>query len=117
RELGPAFDLMRAGDTTGLPVHRSAEADTDGRGFPRGEERGQRCFDLRADARGSLGRLDGEPQAFEDSRRSIARDDLQFGAAYFDAKTMSVHAVWSQNERRRRQSPISIFKSTINNHQ
>ncbi len=94
-EFRPAFDLMRAANLSGAPIHRSAETDAGGHGFGGRHDLFEGGFQLTADAGGALGGINGEAVALEDVSGGIAHDDLQLGAADFDAEKGWVHGVFS----------------------
>src|SRR5207249_9927744 len=82
-EIRPAFDLMRATNLAGFPIHRSAETDPDGRRFRGWNQLRQRRLDVFADTRATLGLVNRNSAPLEDLRRRIASYDLLFLAAAF----------------------------------
>ena len=91
-EIRPSFDLMRAGDASGLPIHRPAKADARGRDLPTHRQFRQGRRDLRANAWSAPRAIHGQTTALEDVCGLIADDELQFGAADFQAEKM-IHGV------------------------
>ncbi len=75
-----AIDFARA------PVHRSAEADADGCDFLARQHLRNRPLDLTPDTFGALGSLHHEPSPRADDARRVAEDELQLGAANFNAE-------------------------------
>src|ERR1051326_4578196 len=77
---------MRAADFAGSPIHRAAEADTDGGWFMFLKQLTQPSFDGLADARRTFHRCDLELALRQKFSLSAAEGELELGSSDLDAK-------------------------------
>ena len=82
----PTRELMGAIDLTLPPVRRSAEADADGFDFPIRHQLGNRPLDLAPDTFSAVGGRHREPAPRVNLAGRVTEDELQFGAADFNAE-------------------------------
>ena len=85
-EVRPSLDLVGAGDPTGVPIDRATEADPDGIDALLGPDSRDRLRDSPTNA--FCGRLGGdiEPEPPENGSVGFAQNELELGAADFDAE-------------------------------
>ena len=84
-KLRPPFDLVRAADLARFPIHRPAKAHTDCLDWPKAHQLGQAPPNLAANPFSAGGGLDLELAPLDDLPRLVAQDQLELGAADFDA--------------------------------
>jgi hypothetical protein len=97
-KIGPPLDLVGAAGAAAFIVHRAGEPDAYCRrfgGWPKDLRNAQ--LDLRSDARSAVGFDDIKSHALPDMAVPVACDDLQLGAADFDANVQhAVRLAWNQ---------------------
>lgn len=90
RECRPAGNLVRTTNFPRAPIHRSTKADARGGDDMGAPKLGDGVLNLFANARRAASGINRQPAAFRDVPVGVAKDELQFRAANFNAQ--DIHA-------------------------
>ena len=92
-EIVPSFDMVRALDAPGFPIHRPAIAHADRLWLPARNQCWQRFRNLRPDALAARRPVHKKSAPLQDRSLRIARKDLELRAADFDGDEIHIRGM------------------------